>query len=89
MRIAITTASHGYGERNWRSRQSGTSMNASTAGTSRMPVNFDSSDSPPNTPAASHQRWSPLSASRTSDQIVATANGISAVSGATFAINSP
>ncbi len=63
-------------------------MNASTAGTSRMPVNFDSSARPPNMPAASHQRWSLLSASRTSDQIIATVNGISAVSGATFAINS-
>ena len=64
-------------------------MNASTAGTSMMAVNFDSSASPANRPAASHQRPSLLSVSLTSDQIIATANGISAVSGETFAINSP
>jgi hypothetical protein len=52
-------------------------------------VNFDNSDSPANTPAASHQRPSPLSASRTSAHNIATANGISAVSGETLAINSP
>src|SRR5205807_10476908 len=86
---AITTASHGYGLNSQRLRQSGTSMNASTAGTSMMAVNFDSSASPANRPAASHQRPPLLSVSRTSDQIIAAANGISAVSGETFAINSP
>ena len=52
-------------------------------------VNFDSIASPANRPAASHQRGLPLSCSRTSDHSIATANGIIAVSGATFAINSP
>ena len=64
-------------------------MNATTAGNSMMAVNFDSSASPANRPAASHQRASPLSWSRTSDHSIATANGISAVSGATLAISSP
>ena len=52
-------------------------------------VNFDSIARPANSPAASHQRALPLSWSRTSDHSIATANGIIAVSGATFAISSP
>ena len=52
-------------------------------------VNFDSSASPAKSPAASHQRGLPLSCSRTSAHSIATANGIIAVSGATFAISSP
>ena len=86
---AISAAHHGYGLRSQRPRQSGTSMNATTAGSSMMAVNFDSSASPANSPAASHQRPSPLSLSRTSDHSIATANGISAVSGATLAIKQP
>ena len=39
-------------------------------------VNFDSSASPANRPAASHQRGLPLSCSRTSDHSIATAQGI-------------
>ena len=64
-------------------------MNAATAGSSMISVNFDNSASPANRPAASHQRPSPLSLSRTSDHSIAAANGISAVSGATLAINNP
>ena len=67
----------------------GTSRKAATAGNSITAVNFDNSESPAKTPAASHQRPSPLSVSRTSAQSIATANGISAVSGETLAINSP
>ncbi len=52
-------------------------------------VNFASSERPAKRPAASHQRPSPLSSSRTSDHSMATANGISAVSGATLAISKP
>ena len=52
-------------------------------------VNFDSSASPANRPAASHQRASLLSRKRTSAHTIATANGISATSGATLAISSP
>ena len=55
-------------------------MNANTAGASITAVNFDSSASPAKAPAASHQRASPLSFSRTSAQTIATANGISATS---------
>ena len=86
---AISAAAHGYGLSSQRRRQRGTSMNATTAGSSITAVNFDNSASPPNTPAASHQRPSPLSLSRTSAHSIATANGISAMSGETLAINSP
>ena len=86
---AISTAAHGYGLDSQRRRQPGTSMNAATAGSSMTTVNFDSSASPANTPAASHQRPSPLSLSRTSAHIMATANGISAMSGETLAISRP
>ena len=87
--IAISAAKYGYGLRSQRQRQSGTSAKASTAGANMIAVNFDSSDSPANSPAASHQRPSLLCASRTSDHSIATENGISAVSGATLAINNP
>ena len=86
---AISAASHGQGLSSQRRRQSGTSMNAATAGSSMIAVNFDSIARPANRPAASHQRGLPLSCSRTSDHSIATANGIIAVSGATFAISSP
>ena len=86
---AISAASHGYGLSSQRPRQFGTSMNASTAGISITTVNFDSSASPANTPAASHQRPSPLSLSRINAHTIATANGISATSGETLAISSP
>src|SRR5712672_571159 len=86
---AISAASQGYGLVSQRLRQSGTSVNASTAGTSITAVNFDNSASPANTPAANHQRASPLSLSRISAHTIATANGISATSGETFAISSP
>ena len=86
---AISAAAHGYGLASQRRRQSGTSKNAATAGSSMTAVNFDSSASPANTPAASHQRPSPLSLSRISAHTIATANGISATSGETLAINSP
>ncbi len=64
-------------------------MKAATAGTNIIAVNLDNSESPANAPAASHQRPSPLSWSRISAHTIATANGISATSGETFAINSP
>src|SRR5260221_13953099 len=86
---AISAAAHGYGLASQRRRQSGTSMNAATAGNSMTTVNFDNSESPANRPAASHQRPSPLSSSRTSAHTIATANGISAMSGETLAISSP
>ena len=86
---AISTASQGVGLFNQRERQSGTSMNASTAGTSMTTVNLESSASPANRPAASHQRPSPLSFNLTSAHSIATANGISATSGETLAISSP
>src|ERR1700737_3118760 len=86
---AIGAAAHGYGLSSQRRRQSGTSMNAATAGNSMTAVSFDNSASPANTPAASHQRPSPLSLSRISAHIMATANGISATSGETLAISSP
>src|SRR5216684_1086676 len=84
---AISAAAHGYGLNSQRRRQPGTSMNAATAGTSITAVNFDSSANPANTPAASHQRASLLSLSRTSAHSMAVANGISATSGETLAIN--
>ncbi len=86
---AISAANQGEALVSQRRRQSGTSMNASTAGTSIRAVNFDNSASPANSPAASHQRALPLSASRTSAHSIATANGIIATSGDTLAINSP
>src|ERR1700682_4020088 len=86
---AISAAVHGYGLVSQRRRHPGTSMNAATAGSSITAVNFDSSANPANTPAASHQRASPLSSSRTSAHTIATANGISATSGATLAISNP
>ena len=86
---AITTAAHGYGLHSQRMRQRGTTAKAATAGNSITAVNFDSSASPPNTPASSHQRPSPVSATRTSDHSMARANGISATSGATLAISNP
>ena len=64
-------------------------MKASTADASMTAVNFDSIASPANKPAASHQRASLLSWSRTSAHSIATANGISATSGDTLAISSP
>ena len=86
---AISAASHGQGLSSQRRRQSGTSTNAATAGSSMIAVNLDSIASPAKRPAASHQRGLPLSCSRTSDHSIATAQGIIAVSGETFAINSP
>ena len=86
---AISAAAKGYGLNSQRRRHAGTSMKAATAGSSITTVNFDSSASPPNTPAASHQRPSPLSCRRTSAHSIATANGIIATSGATLAISSP
>src|ERR1700694_2114884 len=86
---AISAASQGYGLSSPRRRQSGTSMKAATAGISITAVNFDSSASPANTPAASHQRPSPLSLNRMSAQTIATANGISATAGETLAISKP
>src|SRR5450755_2653691 len=66
-----------------------TAISAATHGSSITAVNFDSSPSPANTPAASHQRASLLSLSRTSAHAIATANGISATSGETLAISNP
>src|ERR1700681_3808118 len=86
---AISAASQGYGLSSQRRRQSGTSMKAATAGISITAVNFDSSASPANTPAASHQRASPLSLNRMSAQTIATANVISATSGESLAISKP
>src|ERR1700757_25917 len=86
---AISTAAYGYGLLIQRMRQSGTSTKAMMAGANITTVNFESSDRPPNRPAASHQRGLLLSLSRTSDHIIATENGITAMSGATFAVNSP
>ena len=86
---AISTAVQGYGLSSQRRRHFGTSMNAATAGSSMIAVNLDSSASPANTPAASHQRGSPLSWSRVSAHHIATENRISATSGETLAISSP
>src|ERR1700686_5053295 len=83
-KTAISAAAHGYGLISQRRRQPGTSMKAATAGTSITAVNFDSSASPANTPAASHQRASSLSLSRINAHTIATANGISATSGETL-----
>src|SRR4051794_32322222 len=49
---AINAASQGYGSASQRRRQSGTNMNAATAGSSIAAVNFASRAQPPNTPAA-------------------------------------
>src|SRR4051812_44084477 len=80
---AIAAAAQGYGLFSQRPRHAGTSMNASTAGASIAAVNFDNSAKPANAPAGSHQRAFSLCASRTSAHTIATANGISATSGAT------
>src|ERR1700753_3766015 len=86
---AISAATQGMGLVIQRPRQSGTNMNASTAGSHITIVNFDNKARPANMPAASHQRASPLSLSRTSAHHIATANGIRATSGATLAISRP
>src|SRR4051812_14819815 len=86
---AISAAAHGYGLKIQRARHLGTNMNAATAGSSIIAVNFDNSASPAKTPAASHHLPLPLSFSRTRAHIVASANGISATSGETLAISNP
>ncbi|ELR02630.1 hypothetical protein GMDG_08828 [Pseudogymnoascus destructans 20631-21] len=85
----MTIAIHGYGLRSQRIRHGGTSKNASIAGAKNTAVYFDSSARPPNNPAASHQRLSLLCVNRTSDQTIASENGISATSGRMRDANRP
>jgi hypothetical protein len=64
-------------------------MKANTAGNSMATVNFDNAANPAKTPAASHHRALPLSASRTSAHAMAVTNRTSGTSGDTLVINSP